>query len=290
MKPRAAICLSCRTALFEHEICDVDAEHEVAVLQDGDGREMWVTAVWGSPVARHTEARFAAKIERTAAGLGLAGFMVGVGVVSLIVPGVGPAHLLAGAASMGLSWSASRSVLGGKRKPFPIGGSHQLEPASSMGPRGAVFGTPRLAAPATATECLGYALELHLMDPQGDKLMYRDVVTGGFDVRLEAGGLARVPAGRFHFLGPIHQVIDFDNLEMEDYLREVDRGHEPDSRFDPLRYNVIFEQVIVPGDRVELVSAFEPAVEADAGETSYREPAPSHLAPVGTPVIRLLAM
>lgn len=287
LKPRTAICLVCRNALFEGEVCDLDPDHDVAAL-DGDGREQWVTAVWGSRITRHTEARLTAKIERTAAGLGLAGFMFGLGVMSLIIPGVGPAHLLAGAASMGVSWSASRALLGGKRKPFPIGGSHQLAPASTMGPRGTVEGQPQLSAPATGTECIGYALELHLMDPSGDKLMYRDVVTSGFEVWLEGGGIARIPAGRFHFLGPIQQVIDFDNLEMEEYLREADRAHQPDTRFDPLRYNVIFEQVIVPGDRVEIVSELRPVVEAGI-ESTYREAVPSHLVPIGPPVVRLLS-
>ena len=47
---------------------------------------------------------------------------------------------------------------------------------------------------------------------------------------------------------------------------------------DPLRYNIVCEQVIVAGDRIELISDFAPVVNTRALPTHYRESAPSDLA------------
>jgi hypothetical protein len=159
-----------------------------------------------------------------------------------------------------------------------------------MGPRGTASGSSSIVSPATGALCLAFSLELHYVGPGGgDRVLYRDSVTCGFDVALEAGGMARIPSGRIQLLGSSRQVIDFDNLEIEEYLRNVDRRHEPGGRFDPLQYSVIFEQCLLPSDRVELASRFEPRVARTNREGNYRDPAVSHLAPVGIPIVRRLS-
>jgi hypothetical protein len=145
-----------------------------------------------------------------------------------------------------------------------------------------------LAAPASGAECLAFAVELHFVGYWGDRVMYRDAVTAGFDVVLGDGRVARVPPGRIRVLGPVRQVIDVDERALERYLIRVDRQHEPGRAFDPLRYNVVAELVVLPGDRVELVSRFEPEPSVCTLAPSYRDPQPAVWVPRGVPVVRLM--
>ncbi len=97
---RTAICLSCRTALFAGEACDVDPAHAVASLEKSRGRELLVEAAWGPPDVRLGEARLALHAEHAVALLALFGFVAGLLALWLILPGLGPLHVLGAALSM----------------------------------------------------------------------------------------------------------------------------------------------------------------------------------------------
>jgi hypothetical protein len=297
---RTAICLSCRTALFPGEACDADPSHPVAALDEARGRELLVEAAWGPPDVRLGEARLALHAEHAVALLSLFGFVAGLFALWLVLPGLGPLHILGAALSMALFWGAGNLLLARRGGDFPVGGrpllgegrARALLPAQALevrqlGVRGIAAGETLLESPASGAECLAFAIELHFVGYWGDRVMYRDAVTSGFDVLLADGRVARVPAGRVRLIGPMRQVIDVDNVALERYLHTIDRQHEPGRAFDPLRYNVVAEALLLLGESVELLSSFEPEVNARAAPTGYREPAPSVWVARGLPVLRL---
>jgi len=303
---RSCICLSCRTALFAGERCDTDPSHAVASLEEPRGRELLVEAAWGPPDVRLGEARLALHAEHAVALLAAFGFVAGLFALWLILPGLGPLHVLGAALSMALFWGGGNLLLARRGSDFPVGARPLLgegsrtardegeRPALTLAPgrlgvRGTAAGEGSLESPASGVDCLAFALELHFVGYWGDRVMYRDAVTCGFDVLLVDGRIARVPPGRIRLVAPMRQVIDVDNVGLEQYLRAIDRELEPGRAFDPLRYNVVAEAVLMLGDSVELLSRFEPEVNARAAPTSYREPAPAVWVARNLPILRLWA-
>ena len=301
---RNALCLECRTALFDQESCDMDGKHPVSSMADIYGREMLVTAVWGPLRTREQNHRAATRSRQALTALASLGGMVGLLGTWLLAPVPGILPLLGGVASGAMVWYGGNKVAGGPRSDYPMGaadnsgayhgavrargsGSWPQGGQASLGRRGTVEGERVLESPAAATRCVAYALELHFAGSGIDRVMYRDAVTAGFDVQLDGGRIARIPPGRIRLLGTIHQEIDVDNVHLERYLARFDPRHRDGDAFDPLRHNVVCEQVILPGDRIELLSPFDPMVNARARPTHYRIPAPSLLTPRGVPVIRL---
>lgn len=289
-RPRKAMCLRCRTALFEGERCDTDPEHEIVSLFDPVQREALVEAAWGPRDVRHSEYRQRLNASRAGALVATISGLGGVVLSWLIFPQWGPFHLFGAFAAGAVAYAATNRAIASRGARFPAGGPRRLLEAGdeAMGRRGEIAGVARLVSPATGTDCVGYALELRLAGHWGEELMYRDAVCGAFEVQLDGGGVARIPAGRFRLVGSMRQEIDVDNLELEGYISELDPHRSANHIFDPLRYNVVCEQVLLPGDRVELVSTFEPRVTVGADATLYRDAAPSKLAPLGVPALRLL--
>jgi hypothetical protein len=305
VRRRSAICLACRTALFADESCDADASHAIASLDEPSGRERLVEAAWGPPEVRLGEARLALHAEHAVALLAVFGFVAGLFALWLILPGLGPLHVLGAAMSMALFWGGGNLVLARRGSDFPVGarpllgdGLRDEPPAPGqtlaitlapgrLGLRGMAAGGGSLESPASGVDCLAFAVELHFVGYWGDRVMYRDAVTCGFDVLLADGRIARIPPGRIRLVAPMRQVIDVDNVTLEQYLRTVDRQHEPGRAFDPLRYNVVAEAVLLLGDSIELLSRFEPEVNTRAAPTSYREPAPAVWVARDLPILRL---
>jgi hypothetical protein len=286
---RTAVCLDCRTALFQEEVCDLCRGQRIASLADAVGRERLVEAAWGSPEVRALELRRSAQAEQSVTVVGMAGFFAGFLILLGLIPTVEPVHILGSAAAMALFWAAGHYALARRGHVFPVGADRQLPPRrGAMGPRGNAIGEPRLSGPATRHPCVGYAIELHMVGNWGERVMYRDAVSSGFDVYLDNGRIARIPPGRIRIVGRLRQVVDFDNLDLEEYLRQVDAEHTPNGAFDPLQYNVVYEACVTSGARVELLSSFEPAVNPRGRLLNYREAAPSVMLPQGIPVLRLL--
>ena len=304
VRRRTSICLSCRTALFPDESCDTDPSHTITSLDEPRGRELLVEAAWGPPEVRLGEARLALHAEHAVALLAVFGFVAGLFALWLILPGLGPLHVLGAALSMALFWGGGNLLLARRGSDFPVGarpllgeGARSDDPAAAdvtlalsaghLGLRGMAAGDGSLESPASGADCLAFTIELHFVGYWGDRVMYRDAVTCGFDVLLADGRIARVPPGRIRLVAPMRQVIDVDNITLERYLRTVDRQHEPGRAFDPLRYNVVAEAVLLLGDTIELLSRFEPEVNARAAPTIYRDPAPAVWVARGVPIIRL---
>ena len=285
---RTSICLACRTALAPGESCDAGEGHAVASLASDAGREALVRAAWGPPEARVAEARAALHAEHAVALLAIFGFVVGLCALWLILPGVGPVHLLGAALSMAIFWGGGNLALARRGAAFPVGAPPLPAPEEGrIGLGGVALGEPALVSPASGLTCLAFAVELHFIGYWGDRVMLRDAVTCGFDVLLDDGRIARVPPGRVRLVGPMRQVVDADNLALERYLERIDLQHEAGGAFDPLRYNVVSELLLVRGDPVELVSRFEPEPSGRAPAGHYREAAPAVWVPRGTPVLRI---
>jgi hypothetical protein len=289
VKPRTTICLGCRTALFAGESCDLSPDHEVADIGTEAGRERLLAATWGDGPERERAAAAAVRAQRFSGACGVGGFGAGSFLAWLALSAGAPEMVASGIAGGLITYSGSWLSLRRGAIPAPRGpAADAVDGAPVRGPRGVVAGDSEAVSPACGVDCVAYAIELQLDGPWGTRVMFRDAVTLGFDVVLESGGLARVPAGRFRLPGPMRQLVDFDNRAIEDHLREFDEAHDPGLLFDPLRYNVVAESVLVPGDRVQLASTFEPEVNPRAVATSYRDQARALLTPRGVPVIRLL--
>lgn len=287
----------CRTALGRGERCDDDPAHEVVALAEDEGREVLVRATWGTPDVRLAETRMALHAQQAVALLAIFGFLVGLCGLWVVMPGLGALHVLGAAASMALFWGGGNLMLGRKPSAFPVGGRPLLAAAASgeasadhgplLGMNGVAAGSRTLLAPASGIECLAYAIELHYVGFGGDRVMLRDAAGAGFDVVLDDGRVAHIPPGRIRLVAPMRQVIDVDNHALERYLISLDPQHEPGRAFDPLRYNVVAETVLLRGEPVELLSRFEPEVNPRAAPTGYREPAPVVWVARELPVLRL---
>ena len=286
---RRSMCVQCRTALGDGEPCDADATHDVVSLFDLVQREALVEAAWGPASVRLGAHQGRLRARRAG---GIAGILAGLGGIYLtwlIAPEWGPLYLIGAFAAAALVSAATARAVFKPVVGFPAGAAPaQLTQGKQIGRCGEISGANALISPATGTDCVGYALELRLAGDWGDEVMYRDAACGSFEVHLDDGGIAHVPAGRFRLLGSMRQEIDVDNLELEDYMGELDPHRSSLHLFDPLRYNIVCEQLLLPGDKIELVSTFEPRVTVGAGATLYRDSAPSALAPIGVPVLRLL--
>jgi hypothetical protein len=291
--PRTSVCLVCRTVLGPGEPCDQGAGHQVVSLLEEPGRNSLVLATWGDRSAR-IEARRALDRRQQAGGIGaVAGLFAGVG-ISLALTGATEALPLAvGLVGSGIGW-----VVGQRRGGvpiFPIGGAPIADARAPdgadgrlHGPRGEIEGGCDLSSPASGTECIAYALELRVEAGGGPRTILRDAVTTGFTVHLDGGGLAEVPPGRLRILGEMQQQVDVDNLLLDDHLRTILPGHRPESPFNPLYHNVVCEQLLLPGDQVELAGLFEPTPSRHAEATMYRDAPPSILAPRGIPLLRIV--
>lgn len=286
MATPSSFCLDCRTALHNDDVCDGGDDHRVVSLARSGAHEALVTVTWGNAQSRELDQQRRRQLER-AWDLGALGVFFATMLVAWLLTGVSFWFLAAPFAAL-VAMAVVYSRLGGEgRKQLPIGGVALLGDGSLYG-RGEIDGEPTLRSPATGTACLAYALELHLEGSGEARAMYRDAVTCGFDIQLEDGSLARVPRGRIRFAGPMRQAIDVDNRELDSYLAELDERRAPDSDYDPFRYNVVYEAVLLPGDRIELLSPFEPRLSAAAPTTLYRNSMPSVLVPRTIPRIRQL--
>ena len=284
MSHPVCFCLDCRTALHGDDVCDASDDHRVVKLDQSGAHEELVAVAWGAASVRESERAMAQRSDQALVLLTLFILLTGLVGVWLITSALTLPHII------GVMVAAMGVLFGGafvlrRNRSFPLGAQPLLPSGSARG-CGEVAGRARVCSPATATLCIAYGIELHLEGDGADRIMYRDGFTCGFEVDLDDGSLARVPPGRIRIVGELRQAMDLDNPELEAYLAEVDSRRAPDSPYDPFRYNVVYEAIILPGDRVELLSAFEPRLAANAPAPLYRKSMPSVLWPNNVPRIR----
>ena len=285
---RTSICLHCRTALFDEEACDLDPTHATASIAEIYGRECLIATVWGPPRARFEQIQAEARTSSALTGLAAFGTAAGMLASTMFFPvATAATAVLSGAVSGSAFWIFGKRAVGQVEHTYPVGAEPVPEVEPGAGQRAVVRGEPSLLSPATGSECVAYALELHYEGSFGTRVMYRDAVCTDFDLELGDRQCARVAAGRIRLSGHKLQAIDFDNLRVERHVAEFDQKHSVESGFDPLRYNVVYEQVLMAGDPVRLVNPLEPIVDATALPCHYRESMASYLSPIGIPRLRL---
>jgi hypothetical protein len=284
---RTGLCLWCRTVLSDGEPCDGGDEHVVVSLVDPTGREAALTATWGDRDTRDALARALRTRDHGKAAAAVGGVLGAA--ATFLLPGVsldGPLFgaLVGGGLGFAINLGGTRRVL------YPAGGARvHAPPAVPHGRRGEVVGHCELTAPASGTDCVAWAIELRADTRHGQLVMLRDAETAGFELHLQGGGVVRIPAGRLRLLGAIQQQIDVDDPALADHLASIVPGHQPNTVNDPFYANVVYEQIVLPGDHLELASVFEPTPNPKADPALYRESPATVLTPRGVPMLRVLA-
>jgi len=169
----------------------------------------------------------------------------------------------------------------------PRGGpSGSRAPSARRGRRGVAEGRP-VPSPLGGAPCLAYGMALLTNRPAvaSQDVLWREAATVGFTVRLDDSGLVRVPPGRVRFEVNRLRAYYAPRAQAAEHLPGglgIQIAGEPD--FVP--FDAALEDVLRPGDRVELLGAFELREDVTAKRTSPRAPAPTLLVPGGTPVVR----
>lgn len=293
--PRENVCIDCRTLLGPKEACDGGRKHRVAALGNRTGRLALLNEVWGAPSARRRAKQLA---KAGGSGLGLGSLFEGCGGgcdgcgaalegEAIVVIG---AILIVAVAVVALVWLGMKIiewVRAYQNRPKPNGGV--VRPASlgrNAGPYGSVIGTPSMLAPASNTACVAWALDLRSKRFLGTDLMLRDAETRGFDVKLDDGTTARIPAGRIRVEGPHKRVARDDATNLELFVQTLAPNDDPeDAGLDPFPYDVVEEVIVKPGDRVRLFGDF--SREADPNAASAYRQASVILIPQDVPAIRV---
>jgi hypothetical protein len=279
----ATVCLECRTAFVDGRRCDGAAHTTVSLVHE---RPALIEAVWGDfrhqvDAVRRVYVARARAFQSTAAGLGL-------GVIAGVTLSLGPLALVATttAGAMLLSTITNRRVR--KAPPVHPRGAQPLPPLTPFS-RGLIRSAEGVVSPASRLECAAWALELRYDAVFGSRIMLRAGHTAGMEIALDNGERVRVPAGAVRLVQPLHQLADHDVAELEDWLREVDPARTIAGELCPaIPFNVIGEDVLQVGDRVELYQGYEPAVVAGAGAALYREAPATILVPRGIATLRRL--
>jgi hypothetical protein len=279
----ASVCLECRTAFVDGQRCDGDAHTTVSLVHN---RPALIEAVWGDfrhqvEAVRRVYLARARAFQSTAAGLGL-------GVLAGVTLGLGPLALVATttAGAVLISAVANRRVR--KTPPVHPRGAQPLPPLTPFS-RGCIRSAKGLISPASRLECAAWALELRYDAVFGSRVMLRAGQTAGMEISLDNGERVRVPAGALRLVQPLHQLADHDDAELEDWLRGVDPARTIAAELCPaIPFNVIGEDVLQVGDRVELYQGYEPSVLAGSSAALYREAPATILVPRGIATLRRL--
>lgn len=279
----ATVCLECRTAFLDGKRCDGEAHVTIDLARE---RPRLVEAVWGDvrqqvEAVRRVYVARARSFQSTAAGLG-AGIAAGVAL------GVGPLALMGTTTLGAIVFSAVVGRRVRKAPPAHPRGAVELPPLTRFA-RGRIRSAEGVASPASRLECAAWALELRYDAVFGSRVMLRSGYTAGMELSLDNGERVRVPAGALRLVQPLAQLADHDIGELEDWLREVDPARAIAGELCPaIPFNVIGEELLQVGDRVELFGGYEPSVIAGASAALYREAPATILVPRGIATMRLL--
>jgi hypothetical protein len=291
---RARICIDCRTLLGPNERCDGGLAHRVTSLETPEGRAKLVDEVWGPPDAR----RRAQQLAKAGGG--------GLGIGSVLEGGCGGCDaigseaffavigiVIIAAVVTGIVWLGMKiveSIRAYMNRPKPHGG---LKRPAWVGRRVAASGVvqwpAKLDAPATNADCVAWALDLRCKRFLRADLMMHDAETAGFEVKLDDGTTARIPAGRIRLEGPADRMRRADVPELERFVQTLaPQVQGPDDCMPPLEvfpYDTVDEVLVRPGDRVQIFGDLEREMDP-AASVGYRE-AGAVLVPKGVPAIRV---
>ncbi len=276
------VCLECRTAFTGGGRCEGEAHTTVSLAKE---RAALIEAVWGDfrhqvEAVRRVYVARARAFQSTAAG-------VGIGVVAGVMLGAGPLSLVAAMTGGALMISSLAGRRARRAPPLHPRGAQSLPPLHPFA-KGRIRSAEGLASPASGLACAAWAIELRYDALFGSRVMLRAGETAGMEISLENGERVRIPAGSVRMVQPLPQLADHDVAELEDWLREVDPGRTLAGELCPaIPFNVIGEDALQVGDRVELFQQYEPQALASGGGL-YREAPATVLVPRGVATLRRL--
>jgi hypothetical protein len=278
---RSSLCLDCRTALPDGAACPNGA-HRTTSLRDPWTREALLTTVWGAkPLrARLREAARVGAVGGTGGSLvnNCAGWDIDDGHVLLV--------LVVLFSVIFLGWLIIRSIDGRlqrrRRRLRARGAARTPRALPSTGRTGTIIARDEpLADPLEARPCIAFGIAI--TQDRGRQTMLRDGATIGFDVALDSGERARIPAGTCAIdlsAGTAHR-LPHDSPAIDHYLETLDPFHGRLDDLDPFPHDGLELAVLRPGDRVEILSPLVQIASPTAAPATYREPAPALLIPEG---------
>jgi hypothetical protein len=281
------VCPACRRVVPGDRPCDLDGS-VVRPISSAEDRQALLDAVWGSQprraeLMRHLGARKATTRTRLAAaalgGVGVAGVAVAV----LGMPGT-VLEIVAG-----LTWAVvgvSQMVSG--QRLIPSGGA-ALTPQPRFA-SGQILPCTAVVAPGSGIACAAWALELRYDGRWGSRTTLRVGASTGFDVALDGGERVRIPPGPLWIEDVLPQLAELESPSFEELLRALDPARTDDKDPWPLfRFNVIGEQTLHSGDRVEILGVVDRALGSSQQQAMYRDAPASVLVPRTVPALRLVS-
>jgi hypothetical protein len=278
----ATVCLECRTAFMSGGRCEGEAHITVSLAHQ---RAALIEAVWGDfrhqvEAVRRVYVARARAFQSTAAGVGL-------GIAAGLVLGAGPLSLVAAMTGGAVFLSALTGRRARRSPPQHPRGAQPLPPLTPFA-RGRIRAAEGLDSPASGLACAAWAIELRYDATFGSRVMLRAGETAGLEIALDNGERVRIPAGSLRLVQPLPQLADHDVAELEDWLRQVDPARALAGELCPaIPFNVIGEDLLQVGDRVELFQQYEPSVLGSGGGL-YRESPATILVPRGVATLRRL--
>jgi hypothetical protein len=263
---RTRICLECRAALSEGEHCTW-VRHTAVAPADPAQRQRLVAAVWRSDAGTEPAIDLGGPLARLLRQLA----------PSVDGPASSPVLEVPSPPRFGED-AARRAPRGAGEEPLWTARtrySGHVSQAAATAP-----------SPVAGTPCVAYGL--WLLDPRADgsPVLLRDGASLGFDVDLDDGQVARIPAGTADLIAPGVRLRRGDP-GLRRYLRHLDAEAPQLRRPSPLPFREVREAVLAPGHQLSLLVELQPVPDARRPTASvYREPAAGVLAPVGRVVIR----
>jgi hypothetical protein len=291
---RTRVCLDCRTVVADLPECPGGPHHRIVNLAT-EGRAKLVDEVWGPPSWRRERRRLARAGSGGAAAGGIGEILSGCDGCSGLSAGgelgeiLGALLIILAVALIAIVvvWAIYKLIayIQAKRnEPRPNGALMlPVRHRSARRARGVVVADqPKGKNPITGEPCVGWAAELTTKRFLSTAVMLRDGASFGFDVRLEDGRVARVPAGLLR----LHRGGDEQTSgDLEGYLSSVDPSHVATDEEPAIPYDRAAVIDVRPGDEVELAGDLHLAPDPDAPQT-YRGVAAMVLVPNETIAIR----
>lgn len=176
-------------------------------------------------------------------------------------------------------------VLAGRssRKLFTGQRAKDLEKNSTH--RGVVTDKKGKPAPASGRDSVAFSIILRHKETESDTLV--DAYSTGFDVKLDDGRIAHIPAGRVRLDGDLNMLMLPTTAFMPQWWRIIDPFHDDSERMPPYPYNQVRESVLAPGQEIVLQNELIMTTRQHRG-ADYRDASANILEPRGVPIIRAL--
>lgn len=254
---------------------DLELEHD---------RDEMLAALWGTPEQRED---LASQLGSPIGGVGrrvaVSGAVGGIAAVTWSL-------LTEGSGVIGTFVFGFVGAIAGAMFPIPRIGALVPTPAGPLPalPRfaaGRLLSSTTIEAPASAETCAAWAIELRFEAARFTRHTLRIGESAGCEVELDGGERVRIPAGPLWIDGNLIQ-IDAEPDAVDDLLDDLDPQRRANDHFPLFPHNVVLEQRLHHGDRVELLGELERVPDKHAADELYREAAPSILQPRGLPVLR----